>query len=151
MAYKRFYEMSVEELKKLDLIRYKLIKFDNEKFNSTNYTLKVHFPYCDIADRVKSTKYYQIMLCLGMKEDDSIKNKNAFYRIVKGIDKNNKEFYQLQMCFGPDCTFSHLFTDSELKNLLGGCKALGKQINFVEKPKEIVESFDDNDVPDMGK
>lgn len=144
-------DVKKDDYLKWDLMKVDIVRNENKKFNNVSYSLSFSLPYVDVKDLITSSKYNSILIALRKYENTSLKGLDVHYRIVRGKTKDGNEYYQVQMKFSDNCSFAHLLSSSDSRNLVVGSQMTNKKLVIIEKPDEIDEKFDVDDVPDFNK
>lgn len=142
-AYKRLNELSLDEIRSLKTVAFGLYRKET-KSGSVFYTFSCRFPGLEINDQVSSVKYQQLSLAFRHLTDEPLK-KQCNYRLIKGIDKNGQDFYQLQFAFAPTISFTHILSQAEFKNYSTALSIGDKKVEFIVKPQDVAENLTDDD------
>lgn len=151
MAYKKLMDVSMADIKSWDVLLVDVKRVENKKYDNVRYFISFKLPYVEVRDDIKSSKYYSILLVHRKKENINLIGLEVPYRIIKGKTKDGLDFYQVQLKFADNCSFTHMLSQADSHNLLMSYELQGKMLVVVDKPEDIEEKFNDDDMPDVVK
>lgn len=146
-SYLRIRELTKEDLEKFPTLPFTLSRRAFEKTGSVNYFIRFELPCLEIQDSIKQSKFFAIRIAYKNYDNSSVLRKACRYRIIKGFTKDDKPFYQIQLIFDLKTSYTHLLSDVDVNNLVLANRHLGKEVDFINKPKEIDEVFDEDSAP----